>query len=246
MTQLYLAWNGNAVAQKTLVAWPHEKEPLNILVSYVYLNQFVRDAQAGGYYNRLGRTKLDSGAFSAWRSGKKIDIDALITESKKPYWHESVGLDVIGDAEGTKRQSMYMKAQGSPSYPVFHFGEPWDYLDFYCANFPKVGLSCRFGEPTDQSTRWVEQCFARRWPHKFHSFGWTSDKVLLRVPFHSADSSTWQQGPAAWGTWAVYGGHVPVRGKDAQFTFAANVAWYQRLQARLEQQWGRALATLPP
>lgn len=134
---------------------------------------------------------LDSGAFTAHNTGSSIDMDELICESKKAHYTESVALDVIGNGPASLENARKMQQAGSSAFPVFHIGEPLELLAAYCAEFPKVGLSCRFGEPPTQSMRWLDACFNQQWPHKFHSFGWTAPRMLNTFPFHSADSSTW-------------------------------------------------------
>jgi hypothetical protein len=170
--------------------------PLSVLVSYYYLASADRSVMN---LIRPERLLLDSGAFSAFQKGKAIDIDALIEEVANPRWSEAVGLDVIGDPIGSRANLDYMRAKGgTKAMPVFHIGEPFELLDYYCEHWPKVGLSCRFGESVPQSIAFYATCFARRWPHKFHSFGWVSESVLMKFPFHSADSSTWVAGIFTW------------------------------------------------
>lgn len=193
MTQLYVA-GAEHLAQgivKGWWSWDFKAQPLNGLVSFFYVKAW-RDALAAGLDSSgFERLMLDSGAYSAWSSGKSIDIVALCEESKRSEWGETVGLDVIGDSRGSVANLDRMRALGSPAYPVFHIGDPWSDLEHYCAHWPKVGLSCRFGEPLKDSMRFLDQSFARAWPHAFHSFGWVQHDVLARFPFESADSATW-------------------------------------------------------
>ena len=107
---------------------------INLLVSYVYVDGYETLAHE---MPRLTGTMLDSGAFSAWRSGAKIDIDALIAESKKQRWKESVCLDVIGKPAQSVANAIYMQDRGSPAFPVFHFTDPWEHLDEYKRRFDK-------------------------------------------------------------------------------------------------------------
>lgn len=140
---------------------------------------------------RFNRLMLDSGAFSAWQRGAVIDEDALIREQLSGEWDESVALDVIGDSEASVRGFERAQEKGSPAMPVFHYGDPWEHLDFYASRTWKVGLSCRFGESLKDSYRWLDQCFARIWPKATHSFGLMSFDAMNRYPFHSADATSW-------------------------------------------------------
>lgn len=242
MTALYLAWSPSGEARETFrsLAADPTAPAINLLVSYVYLSKY--DASPVDRQVKTALTMLDSGAFSAWKSGKVIDLDALIAETQTGRWGEAVALDVIGDPTASLANALRMKQAGSPAYPVFHYGEPWEVLAEYRRQFPKVGLSCRFGEPVGASTRWVEQCFARAWPYPFHSFGWVSDVVLLRFPFHSADTASWNTPPSAWGSWRAFG-KMSVRGTK---NLRAEIDSYLRLQRTLAARWAKELSPWTP
>lgn len=234
MTAIYFAFGGSASPVRTLEKCDWVERCPKLLVSYFYL----RDYQKHQHKFKPTHTMLDSGAFSAWNSGKTIDIDALCEEVRNPYWKEAVGLDVIGNAEESLKNALYMKSKGVNAMPVFHIGDPWEILQEYCKQFDKVGLSCRFGEAVKISDLWNDQCFAREWPHKFHSFGWIAEKSLMRVPFHSADSSSWASGPGAYGMWRDFG-HLSVRG---EVDLMSQVDSALRMERRLQTLWKKELA----
>lgn len=249
MTQLYLAGPQSGSACEAARQWDWDAKPLGILVSFSYLDVYRPVAP---YYKKARSFMLDSGAFTAYTTGKPVDIDALIAEVNQPQWDEAVGLDVIGDWRGSKSNMEYMLARGaSKAMPVFHIGDPWDLLTFYCDNWSKVGLSCRFGEPVSTSLRFYEQCFARAWPHKFHSFGWIAHEALVRFPFHTADAATAVLAPSSFRNFPI-----KVRGKvvqrhlsvDNDVAFAHGVIGYLDAYWKLEQQlrglWSREMAAL--
>lgn len=190
MTQIYFS---GMPAPETGRRWDWENRPICVLMSFVYLDWW---RSFKPYYRAPRSMMLDSGAFSAHKSGKSVDIDALIVEAMKPEWDEAVGLDVIGDAAGSHRNAEYMLAKGcTKAMPTFHFGDPWEYLDDYAKRWPKVGLGGMVGVATKKLLPWLEQCFARAWPKKLHSFGRCEEDILIRFPFHSADTATWVLGP---------------------------------------------------
>lgn len=193
---MYLAGS----AQGALDQWDWKNKPLGRLCTFASPAELKHAVAmyARGPGNRPSSFMLDSGAYSAFNSGKTIDIDELIKETKNPMWDEAVGLDVIGSALGSRKNADYMLAHGSTAMPVFHIGDDWALLEYYCERWEKVGLSCRFGESQATSIEWYGQCFARAWPHKFHSFGYISDRALLQFPFHSADAATWVLAVAAY------------------------------------------------
>lgn len=249
MTDMFFALNGNFA--RALSGWDFDEEPVNALVTFAS-PALIADVRRSGM--PFSRVMLDSGAFSAWNSGNVIDIDALIEATLDPFFTESVCLDVIGDAEASVRNAMAMKAAGSPAFPVFHLGDPWEHLDAYRAAFPRVGLSCRFGEPITQSLAWLEQCFARGWPHRFHSFGWTGAAALSRFPFDSADSLSWVV-PQQFGQWRAFGRQhrahfgfpspatgLAVRRVPAE-SLRGEIMAFLKVQRFLKWKWRKELAT---
>lgn len=237
MTTLYLAYNPGS--RSTLANLSARGLHPPVLVSFWYLANWESQCRVRPEMGQdCGPLMLDSGAYSAWNAGKEIDLDALIAESLKPRWAEVVGLDVVGDADATLLNARRMWAAGSRAIPVFHIGEPWEMLAQFCAEFPKVGLSCRFGEPLNDSLRWVEECFARAWPHRFHSFGWVKTSVLRRYPFHSADATSWYRPAAQYGKWLSYPG---LKGSRGNSDFTVEAERFLRFSRELRARWGKVL-----
>lgn len=239
MTQIYLAFSISGEARMT---YPRiDQTRLNMLVAYPYLEQ----------YDSIDppitpvKTILDSGAYSAFKSGIEIDIDALTAETVSGRWGECVALDIIGDPDGSLKNALYMKAQGSPAYPVFHIGEPYDLLKEYCRQFTKVGLSCRLSrqEPYEESFKFLDHCFGYYWPHKFHSFGWIEEKPLMRYPFHSADTASWNNKPGNWGRFKAFKGLRRMKGTGC-ISLLPEVEYYWRLQDKLVAKWQKELDKL--
>jgi hypothetical protein len=221
--------------------WDWAAAPLNILVAFPYLADWL----AMPAHCRPARTILDSGAFSAWNSGKAVDFPALMRESKSPRWQETVCLDVIGDAAGSVRNWRIMRASGCGVMPVFHYGDPWDHLAEYCRESPRVGLSCRFGEPEPDSMRWLGECFRRQWPHRFHSFGWAKGAMLKAFPFETADTASVNYNTVAMGNWKAYG-NSPLRVRGKVWNLSAEISWYRDLERDVRSRWAKELARLAP
>lgn len=206
-----------------------------ILVSYVYVQAFLKKQSKYVYRDWM----LDSGAYSAWNSGYEIDIHEYIATCKHlrktdPTLAEIIALDVIGSDRGSLKNAIIMKNAGVEAMPVFHIGDDWGILKDYAAGWDKVGLSCRFGESLKDSYKFYDQCFARAWPKKFHSFGWIAEDVLIRYPFHSSDASSWEMGPCAFGSWKTFG-KMSIRGSSHDLR--AEVEWYLRLEQRVRAKW---------
>lgn len=77
MTQVFLAYSGSGSQTLTLSKDRPELVGLNILVSFYYIRQFEKNKHL---IISPKATILDSGAFSAWKSKKDINIDALVEE----------------------------------------------------------------------------------------------------------------------------------------------------------------------
>jgi hypothetical protein len=197
---------------------------------------------------RMKNWSLDSGAFSAWKSGKVIVLEDYADFCLKQIQQDSalveiVSLDSIGNADQSMVNAYRLVDLGIPVMPVFHIGDPWEHLVEYCNGWDKVGLSCRFGESVTTSLKWIEQCFARAWPHKFHSFGWTSFSMLKRFPFHSADASTWSHRPAAFGEWHRFG-KLSIRCKTNCSIYATQIDFYMDMERYLQAKWCRQMTII--
>ncbi len=249
MTVVYLAAIESSTGFQAMLDWPWESEPVSVLTSFAYRALWAKCRDA----IRPAAVMLDSGAFTAYNNGKKIDIDALIAEFQTGGYAEGVGLDVIGDWKGSKDNLDYMRERGAIGMmPVFHIGDPWHLLEYYCRHWPKVGLSCRFGESRAESLKFYEQCFARCWPHKFHSFGGVDVDMLMRFPFHSADASTWLAASTQFHNVLVKRrgrpkqAHLdgPITSTTARRAACAHVRYMRGVEATLAKRWASQLAKI--
>ena len=196
---------------------------------------------------------LDSGAYTVFKSGKTIDLDwyigfALEQQNGPRPPVEIVALDVIGDGPASLRNAESMAAAGVKNLvPVFHAGEDWQLLKAYCAEFPKVGIArgALGYHASKLALSWVERVFALCWPHRFHSFGWLSEKLLMRYPFETADSSSWEFGPTRYGQgWKLGGQATRLSWKGSCQNLACQVNYYLRLEALLRARWAKEMRTL--
>lgn len=151
---------------------------------------------------------LDSGAFSAWTRGVEINIWDYIEFIKQhvDVLEVYVNLDVIGDhredkriaAEKTFQNQKIMEDAGLSPLPVFHVGEPFEYLTYYVTKYDYIGLGGMVGVPKATLLPWLDECFEkyicdiRGIPRiKVHGFGMTSFWAMFRYPWFSVDSTSW-------------------------------------------------------
>lgn len=151
---------------------------------------------------------LDSGAFSMWSLGAKVDIAAYCDYIKKNddiIRHDDDAIlasvmDAIGDAMGTYQNQLAMEAMGVRPLPCFHFGEDPRWLEHYIANYSYITLGGMVAQSTWQLKLWLDEIWEKyltdgsgRPKVKVHGFGLTTPELMRRYPWYSVDSSTWVQ-----------------------------------------------------
>ena len=242
MTTIRLVSCGQDFVRNALSRPFHPVNPA-LLVSYAYWELFSRIREG----HCIRDYALDSGAFTVHNTGGSVDLAAYIDFCRErletdPLCTEVFSLDVVGDWRGSERNAEAMWAAGVPAIPVFHMGEPEGLLSHMAQASPKVGLGGMWGCPRDRKRRWVEQAFARIWPHRIHGLGTFSEPLMMAVPFHSVDSSTWMSYPSMYGNWRRFGRIKGVRGGGINLRVEAE--HYLAVERRLKERWEKELARL--
>ena len=163
----------------------------NILFSFASLRRSHRASIPTG---RFSSVMLDSGAFSALRSGKAIDV-LEYCEFIERNWDEIdlyVNLDVIGDAEASTANLRLMESRGLSPMPVFHYSEDFDLLRRMRDRYPLVGLGGMVPRSRHPMFEWLSIIFGKL-PHKYHGFGIGDTSLISTFPFHSIDNTTWKR-----------------------------------------------------
>jgi hypothetical protein len=179
----------------------------NVLWSYHLWQDRDMDGMLEQYPVRP-RLFMDSGAFTAWSQAAEVDLDLYLAFLARWEGRFEViaSLDVIGDAEASCANWERMQAEGYDTLPVFHYGEPWEFLDRYCEGSDYVALGGMVGGSTGALMRWGIQALkvCRRYGVRTHGFGVTNMSTF-RLPWYSLDSSSWTQG-IRWGNVTVWSG----------------------------------------
>lgn len=187
----------------------------HILESWHYVGKqsFVDHMRANG-----AKIFLDSGAFSAWTLGATLRVEDYVNYITKNLdiirfedgaMMASV-LDGIGDADETFRNQQEMEHrlhlagfQGYKPLPCFHFGEPWEALEWYVKNYEYITLGGMVGASTDQLRNWLDRVWdnylldgSGRAKIKVHGFGITAVPLMQEFDWYSCDSSSWIQSAA--------------------------------------------------
>ena len=145
-------------------------------------------------YNYL----IDSGAYTAWKSGKVIELQDYIDWNKSTGWENYIMLDVLEDEEASKRNYEEMVKQGlRPMYVMSKFDTDFDYMETTLKVNPYVCM----GGLYSSSKEWVmkKTTEAHNRGAKIHALGYVRTPEMYQCPVYSVDSSSWIQAPAAYG-----------------------------------------------
>lgn len=172
-----------------------ECKPTHILISYFYFNKkekIERFIERIGYKPKL---ILDSGAYSAFNSGKDISVTAYIKFVKEceEYFQHYIQLDVFQNEFITKTYYNIMKHEGLHPLPVFHYGFNEDLLQYFIEQgetYIALGGTVSIANKR-KVAEWVK-LYCWLYPDiKFHLLGSFSLKILDTCDLASVDASTW-------------------------------------------------------
>lgn len=142
---------------------------------------------------------LDSGAFTAWRSGKKIPLEdyaEFVSENRRLFRGGAFNLDVIGSDRDSYENWLELKRLGAETIPVHHFGDDDAYLKKYLDQSDCIAL----GGMARMSTHAKVACLDHLWRDslrsadgsprcRVHGLGITKPSLMLRYPWYSVDSA---------------------------------------------------------
>jgi len=150
---------------------------------------------------------LDSGAYSAFHSGKKIDIDAYAAFIKKhgKLFFNYFNLDVIRNGEKSVDNWHYLRKKGADTIPVYHLKTNEDFLINYLKETDYLGIGMTVSLNKEKRIQTMDQMWKKYFLNskgeatcKVHGLGLTDFDVIKRYPWYSVDSFT-PNIAAAWG-----------------------------------------------
>lgn len=148
---------------------------------------------------------VDSGAWSAFNSGKQIDMDAFIKwhkdlERECPHLYFKAGLDVIGDYKGSMANQTRTDDAGLKLFPTFHRGDPDSYLEWVLDRKPEFmglgGVASGALTESDKIAEFLDVAFSAicdvegRPKIKCHLFGVSNVVLIHQYPGWSNDSTS--------------------------------------------------------
>lgn len=225
-----------------------QKKP-SVLGSYAYFKGFYKTLQKIDVRNWV----FDSGAFTAFNTGKKVDLDKYIElclqlKNDDKNLGDIFTLDVVPtnkqNVEKCWRQGIKntekMWNVGIEAIPVYHLGEPEEVLLELSRSFSKIAIGGFAQLQGKLKIQFAEQCFARVWPKKIHGLG-VGDSLILQFPFHTTDASSWRFTPCAYGGWKRYG-RMSVYKYDSRLE--SQIDYYLKLEQKARVKWKREMQEL--
>lgn len=206
---------------------------------------------------------LDSGAFSAWNSGKQIRVDDYtdFVLENQDIFDIVASLDVIpgtkdkplsideANASATAGWRNYgrMLRRGcdqSKLMPTFHNGDDFRWLEkMVSADLPYIGLATKIDKTTTQKREWLDSCmpFLSDCKSRLHGFAVTQLELVIEYPWYSIDG-TWFYNAARFGTIDV---PSKFSGDEKLEDFKTNIVFvgHGKSQNRREDKGGFGLVT---
>lgn len=235
--KLYVAGNVASNATKSPDLVDYETGVRNRLLSYAFESDWAREAFEFWVNSQPQGVNviMDSGAFSVWRRGETVSLDAYCEylfahrEALAGY----IVLDVIGSVEGTAANLREMRRRGLDPMPVYHSDrEPLSvWQEILAENTGYVclgGLALERPNPTLLRAR-IRECWRAlrpHWPVKVHGLGVMTQWMVEEFPFYSVDSASAIMGAGMGGVYRFDGGRFKARGwrEDVRLTYDGTVA----------------------
>lgn len=195
------------------------------------------------------RCMLDSGAYTAYREGKLVDMNELIQYARDGEhhirWDEKVGLDVVGYAEQTHHNCWIMRDAGVDVIPVFHYTPDYRkhlrWLKTYKdEDWRTIGIASHEARRQPKVLyRFLGDCFRILWPHRIHHFGEARIKTLETFPFTSCDTSAFLRRLVHFGEYDQFK-RMKIKGltvHDSHMALKGEIIRACRIQAQMRARW---------
>jgi len=228
-----------------------------VLLSYAYKEKYLSVLPHIAYRDWA----LDSGGFTAFYTGKPIDLaqysrDAHYLLATDPTLTEVFTLDgAPGDWRTSLANTEYLWREGVPAIPIYHYGEPWEYLDHLRTAFPgKIAIGGAAKMRGRRKLAQVITIMQRCWPIRAHALGFGGRSALLGAPFDSCDHTNWIVAPGQYATWRSFSSkghnspqwrHISLpSGKFTGGALRSEVRWYLDLERLARHAWAAKFAEL--
>lgn len=204
-----------------------------------------------------GHLIIDSGAFTAFTQGQRIDIHAygeFLTNFQAVHGDalaslEVMNLDVIGDQDASARNEQVLRDEyGLTPTPVFTFGAPVQELRDMAARSPRLALGglVPYSQDRDTLHGWLRRCFdaLQGQSVSVHLLGIAQEDVLRAFPAATCDSTAWSNVVRAGRARHLEAIHPGNTWKIPALT--ERVEQVQRMEHRVTDYWQTAKYTPAP
>jgi hypothetical protein len=158
-----------------------------VLLSYACYSPWLDK----GYQQSFRRILIDSGAYSEFSSGEKIDLCGYADWAQRWIGHADAiaGLDSIA---GDWRQSLKNYEAFQLGFPTYHESDPAELLDDLITLAQERGKWIGLGllPPREGKERWVRDTLERI-PESIHVHGWALRRYTHCRQLDSVDSTNW-------------------------------------------------------
>jgi len=212
----------------------------NILIAYPYFSESItRSLQ--NWDHKQYRLMVDSGAFTAWKSGTPIQLDDYCRfldsiECLRPF--NAIQLDVLRNHEKTRENYLTMKARGYDVLPVFTRGAPIEWLHEASEHSDYILFGGIVeGKGNRGYVEWFHQNLKKN--IRVHWLGFDNREYVLHYKPHSMDSSSWLSA-AQYGIVPIYAGRNTLRRftrQDIRLRYNEACAAMRRI--KIPEEWQR-------
>lgn len=195
LVRIHLAANptGNSGLQGHVLALESDT---NDLLSYAYRKEepsyqqlwdmriHLTDTTAQLQGDLRPRVIIDSGAFTAWSTGKRIDprdYAEWALDFDKRWRHkmaslEFMNLDVIGDQDASWRNQAILERLGMAPLPIITFGVDLKHLDRALEEYDYIALGglVPYSRDKVKLKKWLDACFSRVMSYRKKNRGYAS------------------------------------------------------------------------
>ena len=177
--QVYLASPNNQLQASHLADMP-------VLLSYALYSPFL-----DRYQQSFGRILIDSGAYSSFNSGKKIDLNQYADWSER-WNHHADAIAGLDDISGDWRKSLANYEKFPAGFPTYHESDPPELLQdlISIAQDRDQWLGLGLIPPREGKERWVRET-CDRIPDGIHVHGWALRRYTAVRRLDSVDSTNW-------------------------------------------------------
>ena len=164
---------------------------LHVLVSYPYMKKKLIEELVKNK-DRINLL-IDSGAFTAWKSGKPIQLDdycRFLDALPITPW-KYFALDVIGDPIKTMENYQTMVKRGYNPIPVFTPSQDFADIEEYYKTTDFIGCGGLTDKYGSSGLVYLKKIFTYTKGRPIHLLGFTKPVIVKHFKPYSCDSSSW-------------------------------------------------------